>query len=203
MRLLLEIVEEVRSAVGASFPIGLKMNSTDELEGGLNSLDALTVVSKLDATSLDLIDISGGTYFPGARSASDSAGTGPYFRKFAEHARQKTRIPLMLTGGFKNLNQAVDIVSSGEVDVVGLARALVLHPDLPGQWSTGLHSHPEFPRFSSTPEGGVTAWYTMRIVGLGEGRGLGENLDIHKALEVYIERDAERSKVWNTHFKAT
>ncbi len=202
-RLLLEILEEVRFAVGASYPIGLKINSTDELEGGLSSIDALKVISRLDNTNLDLIDISGGTYFPGAKSASDSAGRGPYFRKFAEQARQHTTIPLMLTGGVKNLRQAVEIISSGDADIVGLGRALALYPDLPNQWATGSNSQPEFPRFSSTPEGGVTAWYTMRLVELGEGQEPGENGDIHRALKVYLDRDVERAEIWYTHFKAS
>lgn len=44
------------------------------------------MIAALDGTELDLIDISGGTYFPGARSASDSGGKGPYFVDFAKRA---------------------------------------------------------------------------------------------------------------------
>ena len=69
-----------------------------------------------------LIDISGGTYFPGAKSASDGTGRGPYFLEFAKRARAVTTKPLMLTGGFKTRAQAEDAVASGAVDIVGLAR---------------------------------------------------------------------------------
>ncbi|MFQ3247234.1 MAG: hypothetical protein ACI9SP_003889 [Arenicella sp.] len=44
--------------------------------GGLEDDDALEVVSALDKTSIDLTDISGGTYFPGAKSASDISDLG-------------------------------------------------------------------------------------------------------------------------------
>ncbi len=64
-------------------------------------VDALAVISALDKTGIDLIDISGGTYFPGAKSASDGAGSGPYFLYFAKRARERTGKPLMVTGGFK------------------------------------------------------------------------------------------------------
>jgi 2,4-dienoyl-CoA reductase-like NADH-dependent reductase (Old Yellow Enzyme family) len=101
MRLLLETIAAVRAAVGPKFPILVKLNSSDQLEGGLDEDDALRVVVALNGTSVDLIDISGGTYFPGAKSASDSAGGGPYFVSFAERARQISDKPLMLTGGFK------------------------------------------------------------------------------------------------------
>ena len=49
--LILEVIEEVRRAVGPSFPIGIRINSTDQLEGGLTQDDALDVVRILDETS--------------------------------------------------------------------------------------------------------------------------------------------------------
>ena len=79
-RIVLEVIDAVRHAVGPSFPVGIKINSTDKLEGGLTEGDALEVVRLLDRTSVDLIDISGGTYFPGAKASSDgSSDGGPYF----------------------------------------------------------------------------------------------------------------------------
>lgn len=201
MRIVHEVIEEVRVTVGKSFPVGIKLNATDELEGGFTPDEALKVVSSLDSSAVDLIDVSGGTYFPGAKSASDSGGKGPYYIDFSRQARQITSIPLMLTGGVKNLPQAVDIVSSGAADVVGLARAMVLFPDLAKRWHSNTETQPKFPRFSSRPEGGVTAWYTMRLVGIGEGRSQSASLDIEEALEIYRNRDADRSVVWNEHFR--
>lgn len=163
MKLLLESTEATRAAVGPSFPIAVKLNSSDQLEGGFNEDEALLVVAALDKTSVDLIDISGGTYFPGAKSASDSAGQGPYFIEFAKRARKVTSKPLMLTGGFKTRGQAEEAVKCGATDVVGLARALVLEPALPNLWMEGQTPAPIFPRFSDAPDGGITAWYTMRL----------------------------------------
>ena len=60
-RIVRRVVDEVRRAVGPSFPVGIKINSTDKLEGGLTEDDALEVVRLLDQTSVDLIDTSGGT----------------------------------------------------------------------------------------------------------------------------------------------
>ena len=88
-RIVLEVIEEIRSAVGPSFPIGIKINSTDKLEGGLTEDEALEVVRLVQQTSIDLIDISGGTYFPGAKASSDGVSGGePYFLKFAQRARE-------------------------------------------------------------------------------------------------------------------
>jgi len=201
MRLLLEVVDEVRSTVGPNFPVAIKLNATDQLEGGFENDDALEVIAALNGTGVDLIDISGGTYFPGAKSASDGRGAGPYFTEFAKSARRRTKKPLMVTGGFKTLQQAVDAVSGGAADIVGLARALVLNPALPRGWQTGAVGDPAFPKFASPPEGGITAWYTMRLTALAEDRETTDALDLKAAVKAYEDRDNDRVAKWKGRFR--
>lgn len=200
MRLLLETIDAIRTAVGPDFPIAVKLNSSDQLEGGLDQEDALKVVAALDRTSVDLIDISGGTYFPGAKAASDGAGKGPYFIDFAKRARTITSKPLMLTGGFKTRTQAEDALASGVIDIVGLARALILEPSLPNLWRTDQKLAPTFPRFSDAPEGGITAWYTMRLTQIGADEETAEFGDLTQAIQDYETRDKTRTTVWLRHF---
>lgn len=199
-RIVGEVIDEVRRAVGASFPIGIKINSTDRLEGGLNEADALGVVHMLDQTSIDLIDISGGTYFPGAVSSSDAKASGPYFIDFAKRAKAVTQIPVMATGGFQTRSQAVDALENGAVDMVSLARAMALNPQLANAWLSDAGGDPEFPKFDAPPPGGVTAWYSMRLTALGEDTVQTFNCDPHTALRAYDERDAKRSVLWRMKF---
>ena len=200
MRLLLEVIEAIRAAIGQSFPIAVKLNSSDQLEGGFDKEDALEVVAALEQSSVDLIDISGGTYFPGAKSATDGAGRGPYFIEFARRVRAVTTKPLMLTGGFKTRTQAEDAVTSGAVDMVGLARALVLEPSLPDLWKADQSPDPVFPRFSDAPEGGITAWYTMRLTKISAGKETQGFGDLGQAIRDYEARDNTRTEVWLRHF---
>ena len=199
-RIVLEIIDAVRSTVGASFPIGIRINSSDQIEGGVTYDDALVLVRLLNNTSIDLIDLSGGTYFPGAKNSSDSAGVGPYFVDFARNAKQATDIPVMVTGGFKRREQALESVSSGSADMIGLARAMVLDPGLANRWKTEAGGDPDYPRFSSTPPGGITAWYTMRLTALGEDREDSFAMDLPEAIKVYEQRDAERAIRWKQRF---
>ena len=200
MRLLLETIEATRAAVGLNFPIAVKLNSSDQLEGGFEKEGALKVVTALDRSSVDLIDISGGTYFPGAKAASDGAGRGPYFIEFAKRARAVTTKPLMLTGGFKTHKQAEDAVASGAVDIVGLARALVLEPSLPDLWKADQRPEPVFPRFSDAPEGGITAWYTMRLTEIGADKETPVFGDLGQAIRDFEAHDKTRTEVWLRHF---
>lgn len=200
--IILEIINEARSVVGSSFPIGIRINSSDQLEGGLTEKDALEVVRLLDKTSIDLIDISGGTYFPGAKSSSDSTKQGAYFIDFARRAKQLTEIPLMSTGGFKSREQAIEAVSGGAVDMVGVGRAMALNHQLANTWLSEEGGDPEFPHFNSRIPGGITAWYTMRLIALGEDREKEFLMDLPTAIRQYEERDAKRCFNWNSKFSS-
>ncbi len=201
MRLLIEVVNHVRDTVDDHFVVAVKLNATDQLDGGLETRDALEVVSALNDTGIDIIDISGGTYFPGAKSASDASTNGPYFLDFAKQARKRTDKPLMVTGGFKRLEQSVNAVAGGDADLVGLARALVVDPELPNRWLNNQRANPTFPRFSSPPTGGVTAWYTMRLTQIGQDRDSEDLPSLDATIKLYEDRDKERVYVWNEHFK--
>lgn len=199
-RVVVEIIREVRAAVGPEFPVAIRINSTDQLEGGLTESDALEVVRLLDQTSIDLIDISGGTYFPGAKAVQKRNNEGPYFLEFACSARGMTDIPLMVTGGFKRRAQAIEALSRGSVDMIGLARSMVLDPGLPQTWLKDRGGDVVFPRFESPPPGGVTAWYTMRLTALGEDREKESELELSAANRLYEQRDEERCLQWQAKY---
>ncbi|MGB7449042.1 MAG: hypothetical protein WA892_07935 [Ornithinimicrobium sp.] len=152
--------------VDDTFAVGVKINTSDQLEGGLTEDEALVVVSLLGQEAVDLIDLSGGTYFPGAPSSSDRRTRGPYFLDFAQRARAITDIPLMVTGGFKTHHEAAQAVVTERADLVGLARTMVLNPATPTTWLDATREDQRFPRFESPPPGGITAWFTMRLTAL-------------------------------------
>lgn len=200
-RIVIEVIDAVRRAVGPSYPVGIKINSTDKLEGGLTENDALDALRNIGQTSIDLIDVSGGTYFPGAAASSEgSSGDGPYFVDFARRAKEVTDVPIMLTGGFETRAQAANAVTSGAADLVSLARAMVLDANLPQDWLSAEGGDPKFPVFDSPPRGGVTAWYSMRITALGEDGEDTFALDPAAALQAYEERDAKRCETWQQKF---
>lgn len=200
-RIIGEVIDAVREAVGPSFPIGIKINSTDKLEGGLTPDDAIEVVRLLGATSVDLIDISGGTYFPGAASSSDGiSASGPYFTEFAGQAKQVTSIPILVSGGFETRDQAAKTLQDGSADAINLGRAMVLDPALANAWLSGAGGDPAFPVFDKPPRGGVTAWYSMRLTALGEDREDRFDLNPADALAAYEARDAERCGRWRKRF---
>ncbi len=199
-RIVLEIISAVRRAVGPTFPIGIRINSTDKLKGGLTDNDALELVRLLDQSSIDLIDISGGTYFPGAKASSDGTGRGLYFIDFARKARDLANVPLMLTGGFKQRDQAVEAIASGAIDMVNLGRSMALNPRLAEAWLSEAGGDPDFPKFDSIIPGGITAWYTMRLIALGEERENSFMPDLPTAIQEYEEITEQLCARWERKF---
>ncbi|MGC1503025.1 MAG: oxidoreductase, partial [Sulfitobacter sp.] len=53
---------------------------------------------------------------------------------------------------------------------------------------------------ANAPEGGITAWYTMRLTEIGEDKDAQGFGDLAQAISDYEERDRIRTDVWLEHF---
>lgn len=158
-RPLLAIIEEIRSTVGPDFPISVKLNSADFQKGGFAFEDSLQVAKWLEAASVDLIEISGGTYeqpkllgIDGMEEEENQnipASTlmrEAYFVDFAVAMRKELKIPLMVTGGFRQSIAMKQAIESGGADVIGLGRPMCVMTDAPNQLLNGID---ELPRYES------------------------------------------------------
>src|SRR5262249_13314348 len=97
----------------------------------------------LAAEGIDLLEISGGTYESAAmigdakEQRESTRKREAYFLEYAEKVRDRVKIPLMLTGGFRTAAAMEQAVKDGAIDLVGLARPLALEPDLPSRIIAG------------------------------------------------------------------
>lgn len=137
MRILVEIYEGMRAAVGSEFPIGFKINSSDFRPDGLTEADSLLVIKKMAALGVDLIEISGGNY---ENPTMQSIGNGAFFIDYAAKVKREIDVPVCVTGGFRSAAGMQAAVTSGQTDMVGVARPLALVPDLPNQIAAGTFS---------------------------------------------------------------
>ena len=108
------------------------MNSADFQRGGFNEEDALYVIDQLHILKIDLLEVSGGTYenivFLTKRSERASTRKREaYFMEFAEKVREKTTIPLMVTGGFRTLEFCEQVVGNKELEMIGFARPFLIN----------------------------------------------------------------------------
>jgi 2,4-dienoyl-CoA reductase-like NADH-dependent reductase (Old Yellow Enzyme family) len=156
-RFLLEIVAATRKAVGPKFPICVKLNSADFQKGGFAFEDSLQVVKWLEVASVDLIEISGGTYEQPKMMAGEgmeeeaaqnvapsTAAREAYFVDFAKAMQEAVSIPLMVTGGFRTRFAMEQALEMGAADVIGLGRPMCVQTDAPARLLEGAEELPRY-----------------------------------------------------------
>jgi len=193
-RLLLSIVRDVRAATKPGFAVTVKLNTSDFHHGGLSEDDAVEVVRLLDGEGVDLLELSGGTY---AKGASFGEGVTPsvresYFRPFADRIRRHTRMPIMLTGGFRS-RSAMDQAIGTSTDVVGLARPLALEPDLArsllAQAEAQSRVKPKHFFVAKLRGAAELAWYGRQLGRVADGKEVNPNLSMGWSLLVRMTQD--------------
>ena len=140
-RVLREVLKKVRSTVGHDFPVLVKLNSEDFLEGGLTLNDSLKIGTLLQKDGIDAIELSGGTLRSGSLTPSRVGITTEekeaYFLEAAKAFKEKLTIPLILVGGIRSLSVAERIIDQGLADYLSMSRPFIREPDLVKRWMSG------------------------------------------------------------------
>tara|TARA_B110000908_G_C10231513_1_gene440856 strand:+ start:295 stop:1488 length:1194 start_codon:yes stop_codon:yes gene_type:complete len=133
-RFLLAIYKNMRAKVGDKFPIGVKLNSADFQKGGITEEESMQVIDMLSAIGIDLIEVSGGTYerpkMMGSKIKDSTKKREAYFIDFIRKVRKQTNVPLMLTGGVRNVDFMEECLATNQLDFIGIARPFALLPNL-------------------------------------------------------------------------
>ncbi len=140
-RFLLEVYRRVRSAVGKGFPVLVKLNGADNLDGGLELDDALSAARLLDEEGIDAIEVSGGTPASGERSPVRQEiakrEQEAYNLPLAVRIKNAVACPVMVVGGMRSFEVVEGIVRREESDYVAMARPFIREPQLARRWQDG------------------------------------------------------------------
>lgn len=136
-RLLVNIVSQIRANCGSHFLVMVKLNSADFQRGGFDIGEAVEVVKLLQGLNVDGVELSGGNYEAPAMQGNGAderrLAREAYFLEFASHIKEHTCIPVMTTGGIMRRKIAEQVLEKG-CDLVGMASALAITPDLVNKW---------------------------------------------------------------------
>jgi len=119
-RFLLETVSRTRAAIGPEPLLAVRLGGADYMPGGAVEEDAVAASRLLEAAGVDLLDISGGMcgyIVPSLREPG-------YFRSMTEKIRAVVSVPVLLTGGVTQPEQAEALLADGRADLIGVGRAL-------------------------------------------------------------------------------
>jgi 2,4-dienoyl-CoA reductase-like NADH-dependent reductase (Old Yellow Enzyme family) len=118
IRLLLEVVVNVREILPDDFPLFVRISATDWTEGGWTADDSVQLASQLKTSGVDLIDASTGGNVPAAKIP-----VGPGYQvEFAERIKRETGLATGAVGLITTPTGAEQVVAAGQADLVLLAR---------------------------------------------------------------------------------
>jgi 2,4-dienoyl-CoA reductase-like NADH-dependent reductase (Old Yellow Enzyme family) len=140
-RFLLEVYRCVRSEVGPDFPVLIKLNGSDNLEGGLDIYDAINVARLLDKEKIDAIEVSSGTSASGektpVRTKIDKPAEEAYNLELAGEIKKAVRCPVISVGGFRSLEVINKALNESGVDYISMCRPFIREPRLIRRWEKG------------------------------------------------------------------
>lgn len=126
MRFMMRIIEEVRAIWPVQYPLFLRISASDWVEGGWTVEDSQRLAPIVKAAGVDLIDCSSGG---NAADAKIPAKPG-YQVPFAAAVRQ-AGVPTGAVGIIVNAQQAEDILTNGQADLIFMAREFLRDPYFP------------------------------------------------------------------------
>ena len=135
-----EVYKAMRKEVGDNYPILIKMNADDFVENGLKPEESVKIVKRLEELGLDAIEVSGGMYESGAKTAQLNilkTEQEAYFRSSSGLFKKELNIPVILVGGIRSKPVAEDIIQKGDADLISISRPLIREPDLPNKFMAG------------------------------------------------------------------
>jgi 2,4-dienoyl-CoA reductase-like NADH-dependent reductase (Old Yellow Enzyme family) len=139
-RFLMEVYREVRKAVGDDYPVMIKLNGSDNLEGGLSVEDAIYAAKALDAEGIDAIEVSGGTSASGEKGPVRMKISKPekeaYNLDLAKEIKGAVKCPVMSVGGFRSIEVAEKTIADG-LDYISMSRPLIRESNLINRWRSG------------------------------------------------------------------
>ncbi len=140
-RFLLEVYRKVRETVGADYPVLIKLNAADFVEGGLEIDDAIYAAQKLAEAGIDAIEVSAGTPASGENSPVRVKITNPkkeaYNLELARRIKKAVNCPVIVVGGFRSYKVVEKAIRDYGMDYIAMSRPLIREPGLVNRWLQG------------------------------------------------------------------
>lgn len=159
-RFAIALLNACRKQVGYHFPICIKMNGSDRLEGGLDAAEAAQLAILFANAGFDAIEIS--SYIWDAIIFDEVKSLPPESqRKIRQRNKEafnlplalhiktallqeaEINIPIMLVGGIYRLDTIKTILQETSIEFCALSRPLIRQPNLPLLWRIGANTEAE------------------------------------------------------------
>ncbi|MDR3211370.1 MAG: NADH:flavin oxidoreductase [Planctomycetota bacterium] len=122
IRLHLEVISAIRKITGDDFPILVRLGASDYREGGVTIQESEAAAQAFENSGVSILDISGGM---NGSSVPGGDGLPGYFAPLSSAIKKKVGIPVILTGGITQAQDAERLLEEGAADLIGVGRAIL------------------------------------------------------------------------------
>lgn len=139
-RVIVEVCQSIRNAVGKSYPVFIKINCDDFMEQGLTFEECKATCHMLKEAGITGIEISGGTALSRENERTIrkvSAETESYFKQYASELAEEIKIPVICVGGHRDYDKLTDLINQTQIEYISLCRPFIREPGLINRWASG------------------------------------------------------------------
>ncbi|NNM78074.1 hypothetical protein HJG53_14300 [Sphingomonas sp. ID1715] len=123
MRFTVEVLSAIREEVGSDYPVGVRL-SPEIVEGGMTPEETAQAARYLEERGLiDFLDVSMGGYFAFPNMIGGMFEPAGYELPTSAPVTAAVKVPRIVTGRFRTLEEVSQVISEGTADLVGMTRA--------------------------------------------------------------------------------
>ncbi len=130
-RFVCQIVARARELVGPDYPISVRFNGSDHINGGMDVNDAVEVARLLEKAGASILNISAGVYGGLPLTIPPSYEPQGCYLHLAEAVKKAVNIPVIAVGRITDPRMAEDVLQRGIADLVAVARGMITDPEFP------------------------------------------------------------------------
>lgn len=137
MRLIRLIVENIRGKVGQSVAILCRINSSDEIAGGLDVHDSATIAAYLEECGVDGLNVSRAVHIRDEYMWAPTVLHAGFSAELVSEIKRAVNIPVIAVGRFTEPHFAELLVREGRCDLVAFGRQSLADPQTPNKACEG------------------------------------------------------------------
>jgi len=137
IRFILELLHDIKAKTAPDFPVGMRINGDDYIEGGWTLDDALRLAPILEENGTDYLHVSAGVYGSRQLTIPSMYVDHGCFIHLSAAVKAVVNIPVVGVGRIKSAELADRLIKEGKADAIAMGRSLLADPELPNKAIAG------------------------------------------------------------------
>jgi len=135
MRIVLEIIEDIRNKCGKDYPLGCRvsvdefLNTIGVTEDYIHIEDGIRIVKTMEAAGIDFVDVSCALYETGLMAVEPISFPQGWRKDFVKAVRDNVNLPVIAVSSIREPAVAEAFLENGIVDFVGMGRSWLADPE--------------------------------------------------------------------------